>query len=193
MGREGEACKGQGENGMSNDFRTVVARLEQLEQQNRLMKIAGLVLLVLVGATMLMGQAGAKSKTIEAETLIIRDVEGIERAWLGVAGEFTSLFLYDPKGEKRLQISVSDNLAALSFFEEGEKIRTGLGILPSGSGLVLYDPRENVRGTLIVTDRSTNLAFHDENQKTRTWFGVRGGESWLELMDAEENIIWSTR
>ncbi len=51
------------------DPQSVTERLEKLERQNRRMKRAGVMALIVVGAILLMGQTAPKSRTIEAETL----------------------------------------------------------------------------------------------------------------------------
>ena len=85
------------------DLAAVVARLDKMERQNRRLKLAGLVLLVLAAAGLLMGQALPK-RIIEAEKFLVKDRQGKVRAKLEVGEHDTpSLFLYDKEGKILIQ------------------------------------------------------------------------------------------
>ena len=76
------------------DWSEMIERLEKLERQNRLMKQAGAVALVVAAAVVLMGQA-SRNRTLEANAFILRDSTG-PLARLEVENGRPILSLLDP-------------------------------------------------------------------------------------------------
>jgi hypothetical protein len=94
-------------------------RLDRLERENRRLKRAGVVVLALIGAVVLMGHVVGE-KVIEAERFVLLDSSGQPRAVLAVAKSGSGLYLYDEKG----------------------KLRAGLvGGTADGTGLRVYDQK----------------------------------------------------
>lgn len=121
-------------------------RLEKMERQHHRLKLMGVVVLVLTTTALLMGQALPKSQTVEAERVILRDVNGKLRARLAVD---------------------TDGRPDLLFYDEAGKLRTRVGIEPKGVvGLVVYDPDEKRRVVFGVgRERATGVSFLDADGK----------------------------
>lgn len=93
----------------NSEGRELMERVERLEKQNRKLKQAGAVALILAAAVFLMGQA-AQKKTVEANEFILRDTNGKLRAALDIYQGGPRLALYDAAGNVR---------GALDVFEYG--------------------------------------------------------------------------
>jgi hypothetical protein len=84
---------------------------------------AGLSVLLVVSAALLMGQA-RPFRTVEAERFILRDVSGKRRATLAVAAdESVSLTLGDSTGRVRASLSVGKPGASLDFADPNGKVK----------------------------------------------------------------------
>ena len=89
------------------DWHAMLTRLEKVEMQNRRLKLMEVVVLVLVSAALLMGQALPKSQIVEAESFIVRDMNGKPRAVLRVGPDgSTGLGLYDKDGKIRASLAM---------------------------------------------------------------------------------------
>jgi len=99
------------------EVEAIEVRLQSLERQNRITKGAMTLLGIALAAVVLMGQAKSP-KSVEAGSLILRDMRGEVRAMIGPA----------PDG------------AFGVFLFEGGKVRVGLSIAQSGmAGLGISD------------------------------------------------------
>ncbi|MFQ5894499.1 MAG: hypothetical protein ACE5JJ_01585 [Nitrospinota bacterium] len=85
---------------------TLEERLSRLERQNRRLKQVGALALALLGSILLMGQALPKSRTVEAEKLVLKDPKGRERARLWIDKNGPRLTFYDEKGTSQDSIVV---------------------------------------------------------------------------------------
>jgi hypothetical protein len=115
------------------DLQSLAARIEKLERQNRLLRGAGLALLLLPVALVAMGQA-RPTRTVEAEEFVLRDSSGTKRAALQLtrtepfeipeavpplkvpAGVSANLTLYGEKGEIRAVLGAAPLASALAFY-----------------------------------------------------------------------------
>lgn len=134
---------------------SVEDRLEKLERrnatlevQNRWMKGAGLAAVVLGGAALLAGQAGAQGKdaprAIRASSIELVDDAGKVRMELGIDKDGAGIDILDAKGKSRVIIGegTMEDLgegAGLWVFDDKERPRVGVGTGKHGSGLVVLD------------------------------------------------------
>jgi hypothetical protein len=84
---------------MRSELAAVVARLEKVERQNRRLRGAGIAVLVLAVAGLLMGQAMPKARIVEAEGFVLKDGAGKVRAELVVDKDGPVLRLSDENGK----------------------------------------------------------------------------------------------
>jgi len=112
---------------------TLARRLDQVERENRRLKQAGVVVLAVIAAVVLMGQAtwklappGKPGKVVGAEQFIVHDARGGVRAELGTLPNGTvRLILYDRgnPGETRVILSAGpDRSPELSFSDKAGKV-----------------------------------------------------------------------
>jgi len=123
------------------DFGTLVERMARLEKENRRTKQVCAVLLILISALVLMGQA-SPNRTVEANEFILRDEQGRTRAWLHMEADGPYFTLTDASGKGRLGLAVRET---------------------EGSGIFMYDPYGKIRVALGEGRTGRSLAFYGDN------------------------------
>lgn len=121
---------------------SVHERLEKLEKQNRRLKRAGLVVMVLAGATLLIGQAKPQWK-VEAERFVLMDANGKVRAELGMAVHGPHLAFYDEAGTRRAVLGIVQKGPGLFFLDTTQKRRVAMGLAEKGPVLFFFDEDGN--------------------------------------------------
>ncbi|MCJ2563536.1 MAG: hypothetical protein LN417_05555 [Candidatus Thermoplasmatota archaeon] len=186
---------------MSEDMLAVVVRVAKLERQNRLMKIAGMGLLILGGAAMLMGQAAPESNIIETEMLILRDKDGIQRAVLEIdQDDYTVFSLLDKSGMPRVVLLATgrdEDDAALRLFDREGEMRAEV---QDQSGVALYIPGQP-RPIIQLSPRYMQLRDLDGVPRAVVgWTPIASADtgeityrppSSLILFDENRDVIWS--
>ena len=151
------------------DLTAVVARLARVERQNRRLKIGGILVVVVTSAGLLMGQAMPKATTVEAETFLVRDATGKQRAALRMAPEGgVALSLFDPAGIGRAALRVDrEGSPDLTLFDSAAKVRALLRVERTGlPGLVFFDEAGKARATLYVeSEGSAVLQLSRKDEK----------------------------
>jgi hypothetical protein len=100
----------------SNETQTILTRLEKVEAQNRRLKVCGVALATVLSALVLMGQASAPPKVIEAERFVLKDSKGNIRGWMGLFGEGSELTLGNTSKQPMMTLKVSDDASDLHFY-----------------------------------------------------------------------------
>jgi hypothetical protein len=151
------------------DLPAVVTRLEKVERQNWRMKVGGILVLLVASAGLLMGQAMPRATTLEAETFIVRDATGKQRAALHLAPEGgVALSFFDPAGIGRAALRVDrDGSPDLTLFDQAAKVRALLRVERTGlPGLVFFDEAGKARATLYVeSEGSAVLQLSRKDEK----------------------------
>ena len=186
-------------------------RVNKLEVQNRRLKLAGLAVVIMASAVLLMGQARS-SRAVEASEFRLIDANGKTRARLAVGvGGGPTLTFFDSKD---LPVAGIDGGKEPSLFLTGwdSAAHILLRITKDSYGLDLADKRP--RATLSVSNNSTGLDFWDEygdpqatmsvdkssgnitfrNAKGRVssqWIDSRTAGTSLVLYDKSEKAVWS--
>jgi len=186
-------------------------RVSRLETQNRRLKMAGLAIVTLASALLLMGQAGS-GRVMEGSEFRLIDANGKTRARLamGVAGG-PKLTFFDTKD---LPIAGIDGGKEPSLFLTGwdNAAHILLRITKDSYGIDLADKRP--RATLSVSNNSTGLDFWDEfgdpqatmsvdkasgyitfrnarGKVSSQWVDSRATGASLVLYDKSEKAVWS--
>ena len=118
---------------MPNDLEILMGRVERLERENLRLKRLGITALILIGAALAMGQAGP-GRTIEAESFLLKDVDGNVRAKLDAKGSTKFLFL-DRAGHERVALTSDENSAALEMKDEKGRLGATMGAGASKDGM----------------------------------------------------------
>ena len=173
------------------NWTAVVERLEKLERQNRRLKQAGAVALILAAAVLLMGQVPSH-RTVEANEFVLKDGDGRMRARLYMQAPrmvSPALEFYDLDGVKRVSLDVQYSGSGISFYDEEGTQEITLGqTLNSALGLYIGKPhiagKENVdfaslevnptgsELSLFARQGTTRLKMHDQKGEDRLWLAV---------------------
>jgi hypothetical protein len=158
-----------------------------------LLGVVALFLAVLVGArTSDAHHLGTVAPSLEAQTFVLKDVDGVERAKLALGEDGgPSLTLTDASGRARLRLAVlSDGSPGVSLLDTDGESRAILGLLPDGTTTLVFADRGSVaRGVFAITpDGAARMIFNDANGVTRTAVGVDGtGESEISTISVESD------
>jgi hypothetical protein len=177
------------------DLAAVVGRLEKIERENRRLKYAGVVVLLLAAAGLTMGQASPTSKTVEAEAFVLRDPSGTERAAWHLSPEGgAALTFFDQAKKPRAQVRVDrDGAPGVLLFDQAGNGRAMLRADRDGAPhLTLTDQAAQTRSLLRVeANGSPGLIFFDQGGKSRaTLYVVSDGSATLQLSDKAERVFW---
>ncbi len=180
-------------------------RLERLERENRWMKRAGAVGIALAAVVLVMGQAKAEPRVIEAEAFVVRDGEGKQRAVLSMEKPNTpSLVLFDKNGTKRVYLLAEQGgRASLGLGPEDGEIRTVLRVNTGGDAALNFFDANGKRGSQFGIDMldqpSLYLMTEDRNQvileatrdMARLSFSEPGQRPRVSVGIASGRIIWN--
>jgi hypothetical protein len=199
---------------MQTQDRTVQAladRVSKLEMQNRRLKMAGLAILTLASALLLMGQTRS-ARITEASEFRLIDANGKTRARLamGVGGGPTLTFF----NTKDLPVAGIDGGKEPSFFLTGwdnaahillritkdsygldladKRPRATLSVSNNSTGLDFWDEYGDPQATMSVDKTSGNITFRNAKGKVSSqWVDSRATGASLVLYDKSEKAVWS--
>jgi hypothetical protein len=127
-------------------------RVKRLERQNRILKSAGLVALLGIVATVLLGQTKSNqvAKVVEAEKFVVMDQHGTVRAMLSADSSGAQLRLFDEDDQVRIALAICHDRTNLSFYNENGSVGVDLytSTFFQGSGLILNYMGEGYEGEL---------------------------------------------
>ena len=102
-------------------------RILRLERQNRMLKLAGSVVLLAGLAAFCLG-VSAPRKSLETDLLLIKDASGNTRMILGMADGGPAITMLDAKGKLRANIGVTDQGPEFDFLDKTETPRVQIHI-----------------------------------------------------------------
>ena len=102
---------------MPTDVEMLMCRVERLERENLLFKRLGVTALVLLGAALAIGQAGPP-RTVEAESFLLKDVDGNVKAKLDSKDGTTKLIFQDQAGHVRVALTSTESVGAFEMKDE---------------------------------------------------------------------------
>jgi hypothetical protein len=136
------------------ELSNLLARVQKMERENRVLKLGGLVVLLAVAAVIAMGQAATK-RTIVADEFILKDSAGNKRATLGLDRGEPALTLFDATGHDRAWLGTE----GIVLSDSNGTDRVVLG----SSTAVSY---ESVEGKYRITDQGPGLVLSGADKKT---------------------------
>lgn len=182
-------------------------RIDRLERQNRRFKRGVTAIVLGIVAVLLMGQTVAKSPTVEAQKLVLKDKRGKIRA---VLGEFSDdeplgLLVFDASQRIRAKLGLQEDgspILALADDRGVDRVMlhpvSGLRVLGDGPSvtlgvhlgneptLQLNDKDGWTRAALVLTSTNTApiLKFLDPRGNARAWIGAMSdGKAQLLMMN----------
>jgi hypothetical protein len=151
------------------NIQAVLERVERLERQNRGLKRAAALFMILVSSLILVSAAGRKGRTIEARQIALKDDQGNTRAVLEMRSAGPGLTLYDA---------------------EGDKVQALLTVLRTGPVLGLYDADGTTRVLLGVTPKGATLSFNDAEGRLRAEMGFSADAPHVTFFDRGGNPVY---
>ncbi len=131
------------------DLAPVLARLDRLERQNRLLKRTGVVVLLLIAALLFWGETRrndvqaapglSNNRALQGDKFMLQDDHGNNRAGLVMGKEGPALMFYDDHGKERAGLELSRNATALRFLGPTGKVQAGLSVETGGVAIGYYD------------------------------------------------------
>lgn len=168
------------------ELREILARLENVERQNRTLKIGGMVAALLVTMAFIMGQSKS-SPTINAETFVLKDPSGNSRARLSMVMGNPALALTDAKGQTQVLVQGGDH-PVISLSRTGGREQVTLTATEELYGLAVYgEPKGISNGTRIglgVWKGIPGLTIYDEDGTERAGLDLKQSGPMLSLRDA---------
>jgi hypothetical protein len=138
--------------------------------------VGTLIALAIVLRTASNADGALATRSLFAEEVVLRDVEGVTRARLGTDSDGrTQLSLSDRDGRGRLRLTVlADGSPGVTISDAEARPRAVLGYLPDGTtSLVLADAQGTSRAVVgLEPDGSTHALFADRAGRIRTLVGV---------------------
>jgi hypothetical protein len=150
-------------------------RVAKLERENRRLRVAGLLALMLVGTLFVMGQA-RPARVLEAESFILRDPTGI------VLGRFA----VDEDGYPRLSLN-----------DRAGVIRTDFHVSESGVYVFFRESTGETRMEMVLNDGDSGPAIL-LRQSAAKHFGIvlqapNTIDPFIQVRDQANQTVWSTR
>ncbi len=155
----------------------VARRLDRLESENRGLKITVFFMLVVIAATVMMGQAAPKKipKVLEAENFVLKGPNGTERGRLGTSDEgHPYLVLLEKSGKPRLALG-------RLYGHVSRRIKSRLRQHGTGPSAGFYDKEGKVRVPVKYSQAEVGRALRDPEP----------AESLVVLFDQAGNVAWS--
>jgi hypothetical protein len=178
----------------NENYCALLNRLQKLERENRKMKRFGAVVLIVMSALVLMGQT-RKNRSLDADSLVIRDATGNVRIELG---------LLDDHHPFLRMFSGSDNKTASMLLESKPK---GSGLtFYGGNTLIMLNNEDNPTMLIVGGGGGTSIEpavvhtyddnnFHTFVGKMATVDDRTGSTTWstaasLKLVRKDSKVIW---
>lgn len=180
---------------MNEELRPLIARIEKLERQNRLYRRATLALLLAAAIVAVMGQnLSSAPSTLEAQSFVLKDASGKERAKLEMLDGGPALMLLDERGQIRTQLDALYGGASLKLKDKDGFARTMLddgGSIVSGS-LLIADRKGNLRARLNADGDAPSLRFLDEHGHPRADFSDDpDATASIRVFNDNGSVVWS--
>jgi len=186
-------------------------RVNKLEVQNRRLKLAGLAVVIMASAVLLMGQARS-SRAVEASEFRLIDANGKTRARLAVGvgggptltffdskdlpvagidgGKEPSLFLTGWDSAAHILLRITKDSYGLDLADK--RPRATLSVSNNSTGLDFWDEYGDPQATMSVDKSSGNITFRNARGKVSSqWVDSRATGPALVLYDKSEKAVWS--
>ena len=186
-------------------------RVNKLEVQNRRLKLAGLAVVIMASAVLLMGQARS-SRAVEASEFRLIDTNGKTRARLAVGvgggptltffdskdlpvagidgGKEPSLFLTGWDSAAHILLRITKDSYGLDLADK--RPRATLSVSNNSTGLDFWDEYGDPQATMSVDKSSGNITFRNATGKVSSqWVDSRATGPSLVLYDKSEKAVWS--
>jgi len=184
-----------------DDANVILKRLERLEAENRRLKVCGTVLAVAIAAFVLMGQAVARPKVVEAERFVLKDSSGNIRGWMGLLKEGSELTLGNIDRQPMMTLQVSEKASDLHF-QGQENSGMNLGVDFGVPAIAMAGSGGSGQAMLRVKDVGPTFGLRDsrgfsatvgvpETELNGTTKSDKRSAASVRLLDKGGNVLWS--
>jgi len=204
---------------MSNE-QELIRRIERLEKQNHTLRLMGLLIFLLLCALTTMAQKSPRkaiSRSLEANSFILKDEKGAERIkilpkgieFYDVEGKFAGAIrenvailndvkasqfsVFDASGRDRIRLSVNGERPSIQMLNEEGKVRTAVGqeaIALLGNTTDEYNTLMYDRVSIREADKSTaTLGVTEAVDKTSGKL-VKTSAATITLFGKDGKVIW---
>ncbi|MFA5032550.1 MAG: hypothetical protein WC614_05975 [bacterium] len=201
------------------DIGALLQRVDRLERENltavrqvKLMKLAGLAVVLGIAVILFCGAKTSNNKVIEAQEFRVVDRNGKSHAILGILRDGNpELVFWDENGQNRAALYITDGVPGLTLRDENGKQRASLCLTGGDPRLMFYnengvlsvhlsgmkeDPGlmlsdENGKASVILTGMNGNpgLSLFDGNGKSAAMLSIMKGKPGLSLFDKNGNPL----
>jgi hypothetical protein len=133
------------------ELRVIKTRLENVERQNRYMKLVGIVAILLIGSLFIMGQTTFRNRVIEAEKFVLVDSKGHTRAILMDENGSTSFFLTDADQKRRIGLMITSKTSGIHLSDSNKTIRASLILDQDGNPVLRFNNKSDEPQLLMVS------------------------------------------
>ena len=197
----------------TKDLCSLEERIHRLERQNRRLWALAILPILVLGPLILMAESSPQPRTIEAESIVLKDSDGKVRARLGTKDHNVRLEFFDQKDVLRLQLGVGDQRTTISLGDAAGRMRGMLGVdkadeaimgitgeeghfatalTVSGgiAGLKVNDVKGNLAAGLLTTPAGNALTVSDSAGRPRLAVTVPLTGPGLLVLDESGKATW---
>ncbi len=173
---------------------TLARRLDRVERETRWLKQAGVAIIAVIAAVVLMGQA-TRNKTVKAEKFVVVDSSGNSRAVLeNVVGQGASLVFRGTDGMEQIALQSFGDSRGFTLSDKSGNGRAALTLEADGSiALALYDEKSKSHVKLLAgRDGNPGIVLQDKDKGVRMRLLLYSdGSPAMVLFDNNGKVIWS--
>lgn len=154
------------------DTITLLGRVKRLEQQNKQIKLSGIVVVLGIAFVLCCGVKNKVPKEIVAESFRMVDTQGQTRGRFsieqipGTEEKGSGLGLFDKNGKKGAMFFVSQEYTGLGFLGKNENVQILLSVDPINRGLFVWDENEKLRIGIGIAKTGPGLDIFDKYGKS---------------------------
>jgi hypothetical protein len=153
---------------MDETLHSITERLENLEKQNRKLRLGLIVILLAAAAIMLMGQASVP-RTVEAQQFVLKDAKGKTRAQLYLTDTGPKFHLYASDGKIRAVVGATEDGGSLVLADSQATTKLLLATTNVDDIPEVYSQSEGIH--MFVTPSGPSILVSDD-KKYKTQLGV---------------------
>ncbi len=179
----------------TQDFQTLVRRLDRVERQNKRLRRAVTTLTILGLAVLVIGAVQPEDRTVEAKAFVLRDDRGKIGAELRVSSDgYPALSLYDTSGALRVTLDAEADYPGLFIYDTNETdstngtVRIELGVQGSSASLAIINSTSSLGAAIGIDENIAGVIIGDLTFASGVVLAITEEAAGLFIRDANEVI-----